>query len=205
MQPSLSISVCVESGNKLAEFAPAFQFMIAHEEAHRGDPGKVTRDGDGRTRFGICEKFHPEMPAAFWTCPDAKALAIAQTIYVHKYFDGLRLGEITDQAVASKILDLSVVMGIREATVLAQRAANGLLLGSAKAPSIDGKMGDHTIAALNACPPQNVVETLCNLAKINFCEDAVKNPAKQVDLAGWLVRAAAVPPSAAPVAEGASA
>jgi lysozyme family protein len=189
----------------VAEFVPAFQFMIEHEEAHRGDPGKITRDGDGRTRFGICEKFHPEIPEAFWSTSDSEALNIAETIYQHTYWGGLRLGEIVYQDVASKFFDMSVVMGLHESTVLAQRAANGLLLGSTKAPSIDGKMGDHTIAALNACPPQNTVESLCNLSRIFFYEDAEKHPEKQGALHGWLVRAAAVPPSAATLSAGASA
>jgi lysozyme family protein len=176
----------------VAQFDPAFQFMMDHEDAKR--EGRVTRDGDGRTRFGICERFHPEMPAAFWTAPPAEALNIAETIYRHKYWDASRLGEIVDQAVASKLFDMCVPMGRTEAALLAQRAANGLLLGSRKAPAIDGKIGDLTIAALNACPPQNVVEALCNLSKIFFCECAAKNPAKERDLQGWLNRAAAVPP-----------
>jgi lysozyme family protein len=189
----------------VAEFKPAFQFMMDHEDAKR--EGKVTYDGDGRTRFGICEKFHPELPEEFWTCDAAKALSWAQMIYRSDYWAACRLGEIVDQAIASKIFDISVVMGRKEAVTLAQRAANGLLLGSAKAPAIDGKIGPQTIAALNSCPPQNVVESLCNLSKIIFCEDAAKHPEKQVDLNGWLNRAAAVPPhiSAPPLAAGASA
>jgi lysozyme family protein len=189
----------------MAEFEPAFQFMMDHEDAKRA--GVVTRDGDGRTRFGICEKFHPEMPAAFWIASPSVALCVAETIYQHSYWDSLRLGEIVDQAVASKIFDMCVPMGRTEATVLAQRVANGLLMGSSRAPAIDGKIGDRTIAALNACPPQNLVESLCNLSKIFFCECAAKNPAKQRDLQGWLNRAAKVPPhmSAAPLATGASA
>lgn len=183
----------------MAEFQRAFQFTLGHEDALRS--GVVTRDEDGRTRFGICERFHPEMPAAFWTAPAAEALNIAESIYRHSYWDAGRLGEIVDQAVASKIFDMCVPMGRREAALLAQRAANGLLLGSGKAPAIDGRIGPQTIAALNSCPPKNLVEALCNLSKIFFCECAAKNPAKQRDLKGWLVRAAAIPP----LAQGASA
>jgi lysozyme family protein len=188
----------------LAEFAPAFQFTMGHEDAKRS--GIVTHDGDGRTRFGICEKSYPDMPEEFWTEPPLLAILKAEGIYSDRYFHALRLDEIVDQAVASKIFDLAVVMGCKEAVVLAQRAANGLLLGSSKAPAIDGRIGPQTIAALNACPPQSVVESLCNLSKIVFCEDAAKHPEKEKDLHGWLNRAASIPPHAAPpLAQGASA
>jgi lysozyme family protein len=189
----------------VAEFKQAFEFMMGHEDAARS--GKVTRDGDGRTRFGICEKFHPALPEQFWIRDAAYAMSWAEMIYRSDYWAACRLGEIVDQAVASKIFDMSVVMGRKEAVILAQRAANGLLLGSTKAPAIDGKIGPQTIAALNSCPPQNVVEALCNLSKIFFCEDAARHPEKQVDLKGWLNRAAAVPPppAASPLAAGASA
>jgi lysozyme family protein len=180
----------------VAKLGPAFTFMMGHEDSKRS--GLVTHDGDGRTRFGICEKFHPDMPEEFWTEPPIAALVKAEALYEYKYWDLLSLDEIVDQAVASKIFDLAIVMGCKEAVVLAQRAANGLLLGSSKAPAIDGRIGPQTIAALNACPPQNVVEALCNLSKIVFCEDAAKHPEKEKDLRGWLKRAASIPPHVAP-------
>lgn len=189
----------------MAEFPPAFEFTMDHEDATR--EGKVTRDEDGRTRFGICERFFPHLDETFWTGPASEALVTAQAIYQRYYWSPLLLWEIVDQAVASKIYDMGVVMGHKEAVTLAQRAANGLLLGSSKAPAIDGAIGPHTIAAINACPPQNIVEALCNLSKIFFCDDAAKHPEKQDDLHGWLRRAAAIPPhmSAPPLAQGANA
>jgi lysozyme family protein len=176
----------------MATFDLAFEFMLSHEDAARS--GVVTHDADGRTRFGICERFHPTLPEDFWTGPADSALIRAT--YKRDYWEPMRLDEIVDQAVASKIFDMCVPIGIKEAGILAQRAANGLLLGSTKAPSIDGVIGDKSIAALNACPPSNLVETLCNLSKIFFCEVAAKNPDKQKDLHGWLNRAASVPPHA---------
>jgi lysozyme family protein len=190
----------------MAEFNPAFQFTMSHEDAARS--GKVTRDGDGRTRFGICERFHPTLPEDFWTGPADKAFTRAAYLFSRDYWEPMRLDEIVDQAVASKLFDMCIPMGLEEATILAQRAANGLLLGSSRAPAIDGKIGDKTIAALNACPPASVVEAFCNLSKIFFSEVVTKKPEKKDDLEGWLRRAAAVPPhapTAEPVAKGVSA
>lgn len=178
----------------MAEFRPAFEFMMSHEDAPRS--GVVTHDEDGRTRFGVCEKFHPDLPDEFWTGPLTYAIQYARYAYRLDYWTPLRAEEVVDQAVASKLFDMCVPMGLKEAVTLAQRAANGLLLGSSKAPAIDGRIGPQTIAALNACPPSNLVESFCNRSKIFFSEVAAKNPAKQKDLAGWLRRAAAVPPHA---------
>ncbi|HKV94903.1 MAG TPA: putative peptidoglycan-binding domain-containing protein [Candidatus Angelobacter sp.] len=184
----------------MAQFPPAFDFMMSHEDAARS--GKVTHDEDGRTRFGIAEKFHPELPELFWTCDNDKALAWAGTIYRTAYWASLQLGYVVDQAVASKLFDMCVPMGRKEAALLVQRAANGLLMGSSKAPAIDGVIGPQTIAAINACPPQSLVEALCNLSRIFFSDVAAKKPEKQKDLVGWLRRAASVPPVAAAAGAG---
>lgn len=175
----------------MAEFAPAFKFMLSHEDAAQS--GIVTKDGDGRTRFGVCERFHSTLPEYFWNGPADRAYSMASVIYERDYWEPMLLDQVLDQAVASKLFDMCVPMGRKEATTLSQRAANGLLLGSSKAPAIDGTMGYKTIAAINACPPQDMVEALCNLSKSFFCQVADKNPDKQKDLKGWLVRAAAVP------------
>ena len=105
----------------MADFNPAFQFLMSHEDAPRS--GLVTRDGDGRTRFGICARFHQDLPSEFWAAPPLDALQIAEGIYRDEYWDALSLDEIIDQAVASKLFDMCVPMGRKEAVLLAQRAA----------------------------------------------------------------------------------
>jgi lysozyme family protein len=185
----------LKARGRLADFKPAFEFMLPHEDAARS--GKVMHDGDGKTRFGICSKFHRDLPEAFWSCDRDRALVWAQAIYRVEYWSAMRLGEIVDQAVASKLFDMCVPMGAKEATLCAQRAANALLLGSRKAPAIDGRMGSQTIEAINACPPDAIIEALCNLSKRFFTQVVEKNPAKAGDLKGWLRRAMDVPPSAA--------
>jgi lysozyme family protein len=178
----------------MAEFQPAFEFMMDHEDATRS--GVVTHDEDGRTRFGICERFHAYMTEEFWNGPATEEMAVAARVYEQLYWNRIYGSIVVDQAVASKFFDMSVNMGVTQATLLAQRAANGLLMGSSKAPVIDGIVGDKTISSLNTCPPDCLVETLCNLSKIFFAEDAAKHPEKQKNLAGWMRRAGSVPPHA---------
>jgi hypothetical protein len=51
--------------NAMASFSPAFDFVMNDEDPHR--KGKVTEDAGGQTRFGIAQKFHPELPEDFFT------------------------------------------------------------------------------------------------------------------------------------------
>src|ERR1044071_8189094 len=93
-------------GNCMSDFKPAFLFTLQHEDATRS--GKVTVDAGGRTRFGIAEKFHPDLPDEFFTGPAEDALAEAETIEEHEYWDALRLDEVEDQNVANKLFDMGV-------------------------------------------------------------------------------------------------
>ena len=53
--------------NSMSDFQPAIAFVLQHEDPARS--GKVTEDAGGRTRFGIAEKFHPDLPEDFFTGP----------------------------------------------------------------------------------------------------------------------------------------
>jgi glycosyl hydrolase family 108/predicted peptidoglycan binding protein len=193
----------------MSDFTPAFDYLMSHEDAHAHawltghDPaqaekmGKVTVDSGGRTRFGIAEKFHPSLHKDFFSMPASDALAQAEIIYRAEYWGPMRLGELLNQAVASKIFDMGVNMGRNPAALLAQRAANGLLLGRSLAPPIDGKIGSRTLSALNACPAAALIETLSNLSKIFYSDLAAKKPENKKYLEGWLKRAAAAPPGVA--------
>lgn len=160
--------------------------MMDHEDTRRS--GRVTEDSGGKTRFGIAQKFHPHLAPEFFTMDRDQALAFARTFYQANYWEDMQLRDLVDQLVADKLLDMGVNMGVTEAAHLAQRAASGLLLGSASAPKDDGKWGPKTIAALNGCAPANLIETLCNLSKIFYYEAAEKKPAEKKYLPNWLKR-----------------
>jgi lysozyme family protein len=114
---------CLEE--TMAEFKPAFDFVMNHEDPHR--TGKVTEDAGGRTRFGIAQKFHPELTDEFFTGPVEDALKQAEEILRGDYWRPMRLDEIRNQNVANKLFDMAVNMGVHQAGVYAQRAANGFM------------------------------------------------------------------------------
>jgi lysozyme family protein len=169
----------------MADFKPAFLFTLQHEDSTRS--GKVTVDAGGRTRFGIAEKFHPDLPEEFFTGPAEHALAEAEKIEEREYWEALRLAEVENQTVANKIFDMGVNMGVRQAAVYAQRAVNS----QRQQLTEDGNIGPKTLAAMNAMDPQTLHGLLCQFSACHYRHIATNNPAQAVNLAGWLKRASA--------------
>ncbi|MBZ5490710.1 MAG: hypothetical protein LAO76_07245 [Acidobacteriia bacterium] len=169
----------------MADFKTAFLFTLQHEDSTRS--GKVTVDAGGRTRFGIAEKFHPDLPEEFFTGPAEDALAEAEKIEEREYWDTMCLAQVENQNVANKLFDIGVNMGVRQATVYAQRAVNS----QGRQLTEDGKMGPRTLAAINAMDPQTSYGLLCQFSIWHYRHIATNNPAQSMNLAGWLKRAEA--------------
>jgi lysozyme family protein len=177
------------SGEKaMADFKPAFLFTLQHEDSTRS--GKVTIDVGGRTRFGIAEKFHPDLPEEFFTGPAEDALTEAEKIEEREYWDAMRLAEVGNQNVANKLFDMGVNMGVRQAAVYAQRAANALLIGEGRLVE-DGEIGAKTLVAISHADPIAYYHALCELSAAHYRHVAAVNPAQAVNLHGWMKRAEA--------------
>jgi hypothetical protein len=99
----------------MADFKTAFLFTLQHEDSTRS--GKVIVDAGGRTRFGIAEKFHPDLSEEFFTGPAEDALTEAEKIEGSEYWDCMRLAEVENQNVANKLFDMGVNMGVRQAAI----------------------------------------------------------------------------------------
>ncbi len=179
----------------MADFKPAFAFVLQHEDPSHS--GKITEDAGGRTRFGIAGKFHPELPEEFFTGPAERALAEAERIEEDEYWDRMGLDEIKNQNVANKLLDMGVNMGVSQASIYAQRAVNVLLARDASTFGIDqqlaedGVIGGKTLGAINTFEPREYYQLLCELSEAHYRHVAAVNPAQAVNLNGWLKRAIA--------------
>jgi lysozyme family protein len=172
----------------MADFKPAFAFVLQHEDSTCS--GKVTVDAGGRTRFRIAEKFHPDLPEEFFSGPAEDALAEAETIEQREYWEAMRLGKVENQKVANKLFDMSVNMGVRQASIYAQRAMNALVAVDARVAE-DGVIGPKTLAAINAADPISYYQLLREFSAAYYRHVAAVNPAQAVNLAGWLKRAEA--------------
>src|SRR5262245_28101663 len=133
----------------MAEFDLAFNNTLHYEDHNLS--GRVTVDAGGRTRFGIAEKFHPNLPEEFFSGPGEDALAEAERIEREEYWERMNLSSVADQKIANKLFDMGVNMGVRQAAVFAQRAANALLQDVAPGPRLaeDGVIGPATLHAVN--------------------------------------------------------
>lgn len=172
-----------------------------------GHPGKVTHDAGGRTRFGIAEKFHSDLPEQFFTGPADEALKLAKAIMESQYWEPLKLAKIASQDVANKIFDMAVNMGTHQAAVLVQRSVNFLIRNGAQAlinapidlvpnpPAFmlaeDGIMGPKTIAGVNQFKPAAMIRALREFSENLYRHIATNNPEQAGNLEGWLKRAAA--------------
>jgi lysozyme family protein len=172
----------------MADFKLAFLFTLQHEDATRS--GKVTVDAGGRTRFGIAEKFHPDLPEGFFTGPAEDALAEAEKIEEREYWGAMRLSAIENQNVANKLFDMGVNMGVRQAAIYAQSAANSLSAADARLVE-DGEIGAKTLAAINSVDPIAYHQALCDLSAAHYRHVAAVNPAQAMNLVGWMKRAEA--------------
>ena len=133
--------------NVMSTFPAAFELVMNHEDPQRS--GKITEDAGGPTRFGIAQKFHPELKPEFFSAPAEDALKQAEEILRRDYWDRMRLSEISNQNVANKLFDMAVNMGVHQAGVYAQRAANGLITAQVALPSAVGQR------SLAGAPPAN--------------------------------------------------
>lgn len=166
----------------MANVDAAIDYVLSWEDSTLS--GKVTEDPGGRTRFGIAEKFHPELTNClfFGSMGATAALQIAKGIYDISYCQPLCIAEISNQGVANKLLSLGVNIGVTEASKMLQDAV--LVAG-------DERIGPLTLHALDLADPDKVTENLRQEAS-NYYEDLVaRRPADAIYLRGWLRRAEA--------------
>ena len=169
----------------MAHFEEALNFVLRNEDPHL--TGVVTKDSGGRTRFGIAERFHPELGEDFYQGPLESALETARELYRSEYWRTIRGDEIQDQAIATKLLDMAVNMGVRQAIVLCQRALNtaGFQLHE------DGVCGSCALAAINHADVSLLSAHLRESCTVFYQHLATVRPEAQQYLHGWLNRARA--------------
>jgi lysozyme family protein len=162
-------------------FAPAFDFVMLHEDRTRS--GAITHDLGGRTRFGIAEKWHT-MPPEFWTAKPEDALPMAANIYRNEYFKPMRGYDFENQRIASKCLDIYVNLPAESRMKVIQQA----VCDCGQTIEVDGAMGPNTVAGINSCEPEALLKALC----VRQAEHYEKN-AQEYELRGLLKRAEDMP------------
>ncbi len=122
----------------MADFQIAIKIVLEHEGVLVDD----AKDPGGVTKYGISHKSYPHEDIPNLTVDRAKQ------IYEIDYWNKIRGNEIRCQRIADKLLDMSVLMGSRNAVVCLQRALYSCN-AMEKLSSIDGVVGDRTLYSIN--------------------------------------------------------
>jgi len=163
---------------ELADFDKAFEFLIKHEGGYVSDPD----DPGGETKYGISKRSYPNLDIKNLTLEQAKE------IYRRDWWDKMGLDEVEDQAVATKLFDIAVNVGLRRAVRLMQMAINRAG-GTLK---VDGVIGPKTRAAINNHPnKRHVLAEFMLMCVRYYC--SIARGSKTKFLAGWLKRALDMP------------
>jgi lysozyme family protein len=124
----------------MADFNVAFAYLMKWEDD--GLTGRVTKDDGGRTRFGIAERYHPDLTQTgfYDLMPKDDAVLLAKETYERGEWHAMQGGKILSQELANKMLSLGVDLGMLAVIRWAQEAVD---------VTVDGQAGPQTIAAWN--------------------------------------------------------
>lgn len=176
----------------MSQFEQAIPIILLHEGGfvnHPSDPG-------GATNFGVSLRYLKDAGLDIDGDGDIDSDDIrklnaesASVIYRKYWWDKYGYERIHDQYVATKVFDMAVNMGAKQAHILLQRACNEVT-GNENL-TVDGILGAQSLAVINSIEPQRLIWALRN-HMANFYRTLARNkPQLAPFLRGWLNRAAA--------------
>ena len=148
-------------------------FNIAIDKVLRHE-GKYTVDDGGKTKYGISQKWYPEV--------DVKNLTLdgAKKIYLENYWKKILGSSIKNQKVANEILDIVVNMGVKGGVKLVQQVVGSY---------VDGIFGPHTLEAVNSIDDEELFMCKLKMARIREYVDLCNKESMYREyLRGWLNR-----------------
>lgn len=169
----------------MADINESINYVLAFEDSTLSGVITINSDGVTHTRFGVDERFHPELVACgfYDDMGSIAALAIARNVYTQHYAAPLSIAEIGNQDIANKLLSLGVNIGVSTAAKMLQLAL--------RVPC-DGVIGPKTLFALADANPSQVIESVDDQAIAHYHDEVAKDPTKKKYLDGWIRRAQAV-------------
>jgi lysozyme family protein len=177
----------------MADVQKAVESVLREEDATLSGVVTDTKgDGGGKTRFGIASKFHPELVRTtfYTTMNTADALQVAILTMEKDYATPLHIGDIVDQALATKVLSFGVNAGVWTAAAALQRAVN-LTHPGISPLVVDGHIGPETLLAVSLRMPVSLLNSF-RLRMIDFYKRICRSRPSQLEfLCGWIDRALA--------------
>lgn len=188
----------------MTDFDKAIEFVMAHEGGFVDDP----TDAGGTTNWGISLRFLENVGDTDedgWLdgdidhdgdvdSDDIRQMTREQAVQIYKrqFWERYRYGRLADQALATKVLDLSVNMGPGRAHRLLQQA----LLAMGLPITVDGKLGPATLATVRSACHEHRDRLMILLVREQaffYARITQRRPANVKFLYGWMRRAFALP------------
>ncbi|RYF48172.1 MAG: hypothetical protein EOO38_10690, partial [Cytophagaceae bacterium] len=163
----------------MAVFELALAYVLANEGSTVTDD---PQDHGGLTRYGVTQATLSAYLNRAAVPAEVHALTpgIAAQVYKKLYWTPIKAELIEDQAVATVLLDLSVLCGPSAAVKMLQAVL---------AIKIDGVVGPITLAAINKANKQTILQGLSLKACGYFSAIVVRDPTQVKFLPGWQIRA----------------
>ena len=178
----------------MARFEDSIGYVIAKEGGYVDHP----RDPGGPTFWGISLRFLQSEGIDIdgdgdSDVDDIRAMTPekAKAIYKEKFWDSIKLDKIDSPAVATRILDMVVNMGIKRGVKIAQRAYNAIKGDGETRLKVDGKLGPKTRKALNSSDSVEMMASLREHHEQYYRELVKERPDLECFLDGWVNRARA--------------
>jgi lysozyme family protein len=135
----------------MSDFHLAIPTILTHEGGYIDHP----QDPGGATNFGISWHFLQRLPT-YQHIKDIRELtfATAVTIYQTEWWERYHYANISNQILATKLLDLAVNMGGPQAHICLQRAIRA---ATGNRLSEDGILGMQSFTAVNAADPSSLL------------------------------------------------
>lgn len=178
----------------MAKFEDSIGYVLAKEGGYADNPA----DPGGPTFWGISLRFLQSEGVDIdgdgdTDIEDIQALTRTRAIvlYAEKFWEPMKLDMLKGQAVATRVLDMSVNMGIRRGVKIAQRAFNEIKKEDIPKLKVDGKLGPKTRRALDSVSPVKMMKALRAAHEAFYVSLVEKRPDLEEFLPGWINRARA--------------
>jgi lysozyme family protein len=155
--------------------------MLGRLRAHEGGLSDHPSDPGGLTKFGISQRSYPHLDVRNLTWDEAAA------IYRRDYWDQPKLGDIPDAGLAEQVFDTAVNSGAGRAFRFLHQA-----VGTPEAPFWTAALRAALGKITDPAQWQVLRDTYLATRLRFFHRLALRRPANQAFLRGWLRRARAV-------------
>ena len=167
----------------MADYEKAIRIVLKHE-------GGYTEDHAGATNFGVTLRsldIDIDLDGDI-DADDIRAMDIDDAIafYKRRWWDQYGYQRISDDDVATKVFDLAINMGARQAAKLVQRALRAC---GKKDIKDDGVLGPISYQAIESIPSDRLVACIRSEAAGFYRRLVVNKPKYKKFLEGWLNRA----------------